>query len=157
MNLSQTWHSYLINTNNIVKLQLSTYFESFSPLGFSVLQEELCTAQHKQKEGSMLLLKRTRSLTTLPSSRRKTFLLVTHFSEVIPKTEGDGSASELLPRLQKEQVQQVSQGKCKTCPEESSLEQQECLEFQRKAVLGRSRDASQLGEGASHVQRSVFR
>ena len=45
----------------------------------------------------------------------------------IPKSEGDGSATELLPQTQKEQVQRDFSGKMQDLPEESSLEQQEYL------------------------------
>ncbi|OWK06897.1 hypothetical protein Celaphus_00018502, partial [Cervus elaphus hippelaphus] len=47
------------------------------------------------------------------------------FQDGIPKTEGDGSTTELLPQTQKEQVQQDFSGKMQDLPEESSLEQQE--------------------------------
>ena len=45
----------------------------------------------------------------------------------IPKTEGNGSATELLPQTHKEQVQQDFLGKMQDLPEETSLEQQEYL------------------------------
>ena len=49
------------------------------------------------------------------------------FQDGIPKSEGDGSATELLPQTQKEQVQRDFSGKMQDLPEESSLEQQEYL------------------------------
>ncbi|XP_028347997.1 ankyrin-2 isoform X26 [Physeter macrocephalus] len=93
--------------------------------GFSVLQEELCTAQHKQKE-QQAASKEDESYDHPPIvSEEDISVGYSTFQESISKTEGDGSATELLPQTHKEQVQQDFSGKMQDLPEESALEQQE--------------------------------
>ncbi|XP_060272718.1 ankyrin-2 isoform X18 [Ovis aries] len=93
--------------------------------GFSVLQEELCTAQHKQKEEHAASKEDEASDHPPIVSEEDISVGYSTFQDGIPKTEGDGSATELLPQTQKEQVQQDFSGKMQDLPEESSLEQQE--------------------------------
>lgn len=93
--------------------------------GFSVLQEELCTAQHKQKEEHAASKEDEVSDHPPIVSEEDISVGYSTFQDGIPKTEGDGSATELLPQTQKEQVQQDFSGKMQDLPEESSLEQQE--------------------------------
>lgn len=101
--------------------------ESFSPPGFSVLQEELCTAQHKQKEEHAASKEDEASDHPPIVSEEDISVGYSTLQDGIPKTEGDGSATELLPQTQKEQVQQDFSGKMQDLPEESALEQQEYL------------------------------
>uniref|UniRef100_A0A8C3WTF2 Ankyrin 2 n=1 Tax=Catagonus wagneri TaxID=51154 RepID=A0A8C3WTF2_9CETA len=93
--------------------------------GFSVLQEELCTAQNKQKE-EQATSKEGESYDHPPIvSEEDVSVGFSTFQDSIPKTEGDGSITELLPQTHEEQVQQDFSGKMPDLPEESSLEQQE--------------------------------
>ncbi|XP_060155050.1 ankyrin-2 isoform X28 [Globicephala melas] len=93
--------------------------------GFSVLQEELCTAQHKQKQ-EQTASKEDESYDHPPIvSEEDISVGYSTFQDSISKTEGDGSATELLPQTHKEQVQQDFSGKMQDLPEESALEQQE--------------------------------
>ncbi|XP_024849262.1 ankyrin-2 isoform X17 [Bos indicus] len=93
--------------------------------GFSVLQEELCTAQHKQKEEHAASKEDEASDHPPIVSEEDISVGYSTLQDGIPKTEGDGSATELLPQTQKEQVQQDFSGKMQDLPEESALEQQE--------------------------------
>ncbi|XP_043294091.1 ankyrin-2 isoform X39 [Cervus elaphus] len=93
--------------------------------GFSVLQEELRTAQHKQKEEHAASKEDEASDHPPIVSEEDISVGYSTFQDGIPKTEGDGSTTELLPQTQKEQVQQDFSGKMQDLPEESSLEQQE--------------------------------
>ncbi|XP_070949247.1 ankyrin-2 isoform X22 [Macaca nemestrina] len=90
--------------------------------GFSVLQEELCTAQHKQKE-EQALSKESETCDHPPIvSEEDISVGYSTFQDSIPKTEGDSSATALFPQTHKEQVQQDFSGKMQDLPEESSLE-----------------------------------
>uniref|UniRef100_A0A2I3MVZ8 Ankyrin 2 n=1 Tax=Papio anubis TaxID=9555 RepID=A0A2I3MVZ8_PAPAN len=90
--------------------------------GFSVLQEELCTARHKQKE-EQALSKESETCDHPPIvSEEDISVGYSTFQDGIPKTEGDSSASALFPQTHKEQVQQDFSGKMQDLPEESSLE-----------------------------------
>ncbi|XP_037686433.1 ankyrin-2 isoform X12 [Choloepus didactylus] len=90
--------------------------------GFSVLQEELCTTQPKQKE-EQAVSKESESCDQPPIvSEEDISVGYSTFQDCIPKTEGDGSASELFPQTDKEQVQQDFSGKRQDLTEESSLE-----------------------------------
>ncbi|XP_040331382.1 ankyrin-2 isoform X5 [Herpailurus yagouaroundi] len=93
--------------------------------GFSVLQEELCSAQHKQKE-EQAASKESESCDHPPIvSEEDISVGYSAFQDCIPKTEGDSSATELFPQTHKEQVQQDFSGKMQDLPEESSLECQQ--------------------------------
>ncbi|XP_055443980.1 ankyrin-2 isoform X13 [Bubalus kerabau] len=93
--------------------------------GFSVLQEELCTAQHKQKEEHAASKEDEASDHPPIVSEEDISVGYSTLQDGIPKTEGNGSATELLPQTHKEQVQQAFLGKMQDLPEETSLEQQE--------------------------------
>ncbi|XP_038300397.1 ankyrin-2 isoform X45 [Canis lupus baileyi] len=93
--------------------------------GFSVLQEELNTAQHKQKE-EQGASKESESCDHPPIvSEEDISVGYSTFQDCIPKAEGDSSATELFPQTHKEQVQQDFSGKTQGLPEESSLECQQ--------------------------------
>ncbi|KAL0594381.1 Ankyrin-2 [Plecturocebus cupreus] len=93
--------------------------------GFSVLQEELCTAQHKQKE-EQAVSKESETCDHPPIvSEEDISVGYSTFQDGIPKTEGDSSATALFPPTHKEQVQQDFSGKMQDLPEESSLEYQQ--------------------------------
>nr|XP_060510343.1 ankyrin-2 isoform X20 [Panthera onca] len=93
--------------------------------GFSVLQEELCSAQHKQKE-EQAASKENESCDHPPIvSEEDISVGYSTFQDCIPKTGGDSSATELFPQTHKEQVQQDFSGKMQDLPEESSLECQQ--------------------------------
>ncbi|XP_023595965.1 ankyrin-2 isoform X7 [Trichechus manatus latirostris] len=93
--------------------------------GFSVLQEELCTAQHKQKE-EQPESKESETCDCPPIvSEEDISVGYSMFQDYIPKTEGDTSAAELLSQTDKEQVQQDFSGKMQDLTEESSLEHQQ--------------------------------
>ncbi|XP_045370978.2 ankyrin-2 isoform X19 [Camelus bactrianus] len=90
--------------------------------GFSVLQEELCTAQHKQKEEQADSKEGDHPPIV---SEEDISVGYSTFQDSIPKTEGDISATEHLPPTHQEHAQQDFSGKMQDQPEESSLEQQE--------------------------------
>ncbi|XP_074252692.1 ankyrin-2 isoform X11 [Saimiri boliviensis] len=93
--------------------------------GFSVLQEELCTAQHKQKE-EQAVSKESEICDHPPIvSEEDISVGYSTFQDGIPKTEGDSSSAALFPQTHKEQVQQDFSGKMQDLPEESSLEYQQ--------------------------------
>lgn len=85
----------------------------------------------------MLLLKRTRPLTTLPSSQRKTFLLVTPlFRMASPKLRATAPQQSSFPRLTRSKFSRISQGKCKTCLRSHLLNSKNTCELQKKACAG---------------------
>uniref|UniRef100_A0A2I2ZQ73 Ankyrin 2 n=1 Tax=Gorilla gorilla gorilla TaxID=9595 RepID=A0A2I2ZQ73_GORGO len=93
--------------------------------GFSVLQEELCTAQHKQKE-EQAVSKESETCDHPPIvSEEDISVGYSTFQDGVPKTEGDSSATALFPQTHKDQVQQDFSGKMQDLPEESSLEYQQ--------------------------------
>ncbi|XP_064240036.1 ankyrin-2 isoform X37 [Aotus nancymaae] len=93
--------------------------------GFSVLQEELCTAQHKQKE-EQAVSKESETCDHPPIvSEEDISVGYSTFQDGIPKTEGDSPATALFPQTHKEQVQQDFSGNMQDLPEESSLEYQQ--------------------------------
>ncbi|XP_049741442.1 ankyrin-2 isoform X11 [Elephas maximus indicus] len=93
--------------------------------GFSVLQEELCTAEHKQKEEHPVS-KESETYDHPPIvSEEDISVGYSTFQDCIPKTEGDPSAAELLSQTDKEQFQQDFSGKMQDLTEESSLEHQQ--------------------------------
>nr|XP_054539318.1 ankyrin-2 isoform X49 [Pan troglodytes] len=93
--------------------------------GFSVLQEELCTAQHKQKE-EQAVSKESETCDHPPIvSEEDISVGYSTFQDGVPKTEGDSPATALFPQTHKEQVQQDFSGKMQDLPEESSLEYQQ--------------------------------
>ncbi|XP_058405915.1 ankyrin-2 isoform X2 [Diceros bicornis minor] len=93
--------------------------------GFSVLQEELCTAQHQQKE-EQAASKEGESCDHPPIvSEEDISVGYSTFQDSIPKTEGDGSATELFPQTHEEEAQQDFSGKTPDLPEESPFEHQQ--------------------------------
>ncbi|XP_040822525.1 ankyrin-2 isoform X6 [Ochotona curzoniae] len=90
--------------------------------GFSVLQEELCTAQNKQKE-EQAGTKESESCDQPPIvSEEDISVGYSTLQDCIPRTEGD---TALSPQTQKEQLHQDFSGKTQDLPEESSLEYQQ--------------------------------
>ncbi|XP_045393458.1 ankyrin-2 isoform X5 [Lemur catta] len=93
--------------------------------GFSVLQEELCAAQHKPKE-QQAVSKGSEPCDHPPIvSEEDISVGYSTFQDSIPKTDGDGPATGLVPQTEKEQVQQDFSGKMQDLPEELSLEHQQ--------------------------------
>ncbi|XP_044941463.1 ankyrin-2 isoform X49 [Mustela putorius furo] len=93
--------------------------------GFSALQEDLCTTQHKQKE-ERVASKESESCEHPPIvSEEDISVGYSTFQDCIPKVEGDSSATDLFPQTHKEQAQQDFSGKMQERPEESSLECQQ--------------------------------
>ncbi|XP_075854153.1 ankyrin-2 isoform X8 [Microcebus murinus] len=93
--------------------------------GFSVLQEELSTAQHKQKE-ERAVSKGSEPCDHPPIvSEEDISVGYSTFQDSLPKTDGDSSATGLIPQTEKEQVLQDFSGKMRDLPEESSLEHQQ--------------------------------
>ncbi|XP_041515485.1 ankyrin-2 isoform X49 [Microtus oregoni] len=86
--------------------------------GFSVLQEELCAARHKQKE-EQVTSKESESSDHPPMvSEEDISVGYSTFQDCIPKTEGDSPAAVLSPQMHQEPVQQDFSGKIQ--------DQQEC-------------------------------
>ncbi|XP_062964883.1 ankyrin-2 isoform X1 [Cynocephalus volans] len=93
--------------------------------GFSVLQEELRTAQDKQTE-EQAVSKESEPCDHPPIvSEEDISVGYSTFQDSIPKTEGDGSVTAPFPQTHEEQVQQDFSGKMQDLPEESSLEYQQ--------------------------------
>uniref|UniRef100_A0A5F9CU04 Ankyrin 2 n=1 Tax=Oryctolagus cuniculus TaxID=9986 RepID=A0A5F9CU04_RABIT len=92
--------------------------------GFSVLQEELCITQHKQKEEQAVSKDEPRDHPPIVSEEDISVGYST-FQDYIPKTEGGGSVTTLSPQTPKEQVHQDFSGKTQDLPEEPSLEYQQ--------------------------------
>ncbi|XP_044080156.1 ankyrin-2 isoform X48 [Neovison vison] len=93
--------------------------------GFSALQEDLCTTQHKQKE-ERVASKESESCEHPPIvSEEDISVGYSTFQDCILKVEGDSSATDLFPQTHKEQAQQDFSGKMQDRPEESSLECQQ--------------------------------
>ncbi|XP_057649906.1 ankyrin-2 isoform X37 [Chionomys nivalis] len=79
--------------------------------GFSVLQEELCAARHKQKE-EQATSKESESSDHPPMvSEEDISVGYSTFQDCIPKTEGDSPAAVLSPQMHQEPVQQDFSGK----------------------------------------------
>ncbi|CAO2600003.1 Ank2 [Lemmus lemmus] len=79
--------------------------------GFSVLQEELCVARHKQKE-EQATSKESESSDHPPMvSEEDISVGYSTFQDCIPKTEGDSPAAVLSPQMHQEPVQQDFSGK----------------------------------------------
>ncbi|XP_053424354.1 ankyrin-2 isoform X8 [Nycticebus coucang] len=93
--------------------------------GFSVLQEELSAAQHKQRE-ERAVCKESDSADHPPIvSEEDISVGYSMFQDSILKTEGDSSATALFSQTPKEQAQQDFSGKMQDLAEESSLEYQQ--------------------------------
>ncbi|XP_022366778.1 ankyrin-2 [Enhydra lutris kenyoni] len=93
--------------------------------GFSALQEDLCTTQHKQKE-ERAASKESESCEHPPIvSEEDISVGYSTFQDCIPKVEGDSSATDLFPQTHREPAQQDFSGKMQDLPEESSLECQQ--------------------------------
>ncbi|XP_035307777.1 ankyrin-2 isoform X3 [Cricetulus griseus] len=79
--------------------------------GFSVLQEELCVARHKQKE-EQAASKESESSDHPPMvSEEDISVGYSTFQDCIPKTEGDSPAATLSPQMHPEPAQQDFSGK----------------------------------------------
>ncbi|CAH6789082.1 Ank2 [Phodopus roborovskii] len=79
--------------------------------GFSVLQEELCAAQHKQKEEQAASRESESSDHPPMVSEEDISVGYSTFQDCIPKTEGDSPAATLSPQIHPEPVQQDFSGK----------------------------------------------
>nr|XP_023492470.1 ankyrin-2 isoform X28 [Equus caballus] len=94
--------------------------------GFSVLQEELCLAQQKQKEEEQAASKEGEPCDQPPIvSEEDISVGYSTFQDYIPKTDGDSSTTELLPQTHKEEVQQDFSGKMQDLPEKSPPDHQQ--------------------------------
>lgn len=131
---------------NISELRLNTELKLLCPTGFSALQEDLCTTQHKQKE-ERVASKESESCEHPPIvSEEDISVGYSTFQDCIPKVEGDSSATDLFPQTHKEQAQQDFSGKMQERPEESSLEcQQEYLWVSKeKPVMCNSKEQARV-------------
>nr|XP_045000435.1 ankyrin-2 isoform X20 [Jaculus jaculus] len=84
--------------------------------GFSVLQEELCTAQAKQKEDQAVCKESESSDHPPIVSEEDISVGYSTFQDCIPKTDGEGSVTALSPQLHKEPVQHDFSGKMQDLP-----------------------------------------
>ncbi|XP_055484038.1 ankyrin-2 isoform X20 [Psammomys obesus] len=79
--------------------------------GFSVLQEELCAARHKEKE-EQAASKESESSDHPPMvSEEDISVGYSTFQDCIPKTEGDSPAAALSPQMHQDPIQQDFSGK----------------------------------------------
>lgn len=92
--------------------------------GFSVLQEEVCITQHKQKEEQAVSKDESCDHPPIVSEEDISVGYST-FQDYIPKMEEGGSVTALSPQTPKEQVHQDFSGKTQDLPEEPSLEYQQ--------------------------------
>ncbi|KAM5255850.1 ankyrin-2 [Ctenodactylus gundi] len=84
--------------------------------GFSVLQEEICTAQHEQKD-EQVVCKESEAADHPPIvSEEDISVGYSTFQDGVPKTEGDSSKAALSPQTDKEQTQQDFSGKMQGLP-----------------------------------------
>ncbi|XP_052587598.1 ankyrin-2 isoform X34 [Peromyscus californicus insignis] len=79
--------------------------------GFSVLQEELCAARHRQKEGQVASKESEASDHPPMVSEEDISVGYSTFQDCIPKTEGDSPAATFSPQTHQEPVQQDFSGK----------------------------------------------
>lgn len=79
--------------------------------GFSVLQEELCTSQHKRREEQAISKEDEAGSHPPIVSEEDVSVGYSTFQDCVPKTEGDSSAGALSPQMHREQVQQDFSGK----------------------------------------------
>ncbi|XP_033612104.1 ankyrin-2 isoform X30 [Fukomys damarensis] len=79
--------------------------------GFSVLQEELCTTQHKQREEQAISKEDEAGSHPPIVSEEDISVGYSTFQDCVTKTEGDSSAVALSPQMHHEQVQQDFSGK----------------------------------------------
>ncbi|XP_036046218.1 ankyrin-2 isoform X45 [Onychomys torridus] len=79
--------------------------------GFSVLQEELCAARHRQKEGQVASKESESSDHPPMVSEEDISVGYSTFQDCIPKTEGDSPAAALSPQMHPEPAQQDFSGK----------------------------------------------
>nr|XP_036857044.1 ankyrin-2 isoform X10 [Manis javanica] len=93
--------------------------------GFSVLQEELCTAQHKQKDEQTASKERESCDHPPIVSEEDISVGYSTLQDCVPKIEGDSSATELFSQTQRERVEQDFSGKMQDLREKSSLECQQ--------------------------------
>uniref|UniRef100_A0A452R397 Uncharacterized protein n=1 Tax=Ursus americanus TaxID=9643 RepID=A0A452R397_URSAM len=106
--------------------------------GFSALQEELCTAQHKQKE-EQAVSKESESCDQPPIvSEEDISVGYSTFQDCIPKAEGDSSGTELFPQTRKEQVQQDLSGNMQDRPEDVTTPGTEVSETQKATAVSDS-------------------
>ncbi|XP_045655081.1 ankyrin-2 isoform X22 [Ursus americanus] len=124
--------------------------------GFSALQEELCTAQHKQKE-EQAVSKESESCDQPPIvSEEDISVGYSTFQDCIPKAEGDSSGTELFPQTRKEQVQQDLSGNMQDRPEESSLEcQQEYFVTTPGTEVSETQKATAVSDSPSKTPEEI--
>ncbi|XP_037062978.1 ankyrin-2 isoform X50 [Peromyscus leucopus] len=79
--------------------------------GFSVLQEELCAARHRQKEGQVASKESESSDHPPMVSEEDISVGYSTFQDCTPKTEGDSPAAALSPQTHQEPVPQDFSGK----------------------------------------------
>ncbi|XP_075400011.1 ankyrin-2 isoform X4 [Tenrec ecaudatus] len=124
--------------------------------GFSVLQEELCTAQHRQKDEHPAS-KGSEPCDKPPIvSEEDVSVGYSTFQDCTLKTEGDTSAAEVLPQMDKEQVQRDFSGKMQDLTEEPSLEhQQEYFVTTPGAEVSETQKATAVPAPANEVPEDV--
>ncbi|KAM6148140.1 ankyrin-2 isoform 2-T2 [Erethizon dorsatum] len=87
--------------------------------GFSVLQEELCAAQHKQQREEQAASEEGQAGHHPPIvSEEDISVGYSTFQDCVPKTEGDGSTAALSPQMHQDQVQRDFSGKTQGLPDD---------------------------------------
>ncbi|XP_068951498.1 ankyrin-2 isoform X1 [Petaurus breviceps papuanus] len=94
--------------------------------GFSVLQEEMCTPQHKKK-GEQAVSKEHEPSSDHPPivSEEDISVGYSSFQDGIPKTEGELTVEELTQQIHKERVQVEFSGKLEDLVEDSPVDHQQ--------------------------------
>ncbi|XP_021102253.1 ankyrin-2 isoform X6 [Heterocephalus glaber] len=85
--------------------------------GFSVLQEELCTTQHKQREEQAVSQEDGAGDHPPIVSEEDISVGYPTSQDYVPQTEGNSSAVALSPQMHREQVQQDFSGKIQDLPD----------------------------------------
>ncbi|XP_056659022.1 ankyrin-2 isoform X37 [Monodelphis domestica] len=93
--------------------------------GFSVLQEEMCTPQHKKGEQAISKEQEPSSDHPPIVSEEDISVGYSSFQDGIPKTEGDLTVEELTQQTHKEGVQTEFSGKFEDLIQESSVDHQQ--------------------------------
>uniref|UniRef100_A0A4X2K6T6 Ankyrin 2 n=1 Tax=Vombatus ursinus TaxID=29139 RepID=A0A4X2K6T6_VOMUR len=94
--------------------------------GFSVLQEEVCTPQHKKKDEQAVSKEHEPSSHHPPIvSEEDLSVGYSSFQDGIPKTDGELTVEELTQHIHKEQVQAEFSGKLEDLIEDSPVDHQQ--------------------------------
>lgn len=105
------WNTAVLTKQTPHVSEVPKHVQLFFPSGFSVLQEELSAARHRQKEGQVASKESESSDHPPMVSEEDISVGYSTFQDCIPKTEGDSPAAALSPQTHQEPVPQDFSGK----------------------------------------------